>query len=480
MRLDEVTAEIRPRSDWEAVDLGFAMVRRDFWRCFTTWWLALAVPTVIAAFLLWDYPLLFLMLFWWWKPAGSRMVLFEISRRLFGEKPSWRSMWRELPRAWTRRFFYRFMWARLSPWLPVTLAVEDLEGLRGKTYKQRSSQIVRRGEGVVMWIYFASEMVAAWIALAILALVLMLIPDGQDGAWQLALDTWNPDEPFDVPQLIMRTMCACTVLAISLTDLFVTGAGFGIYINNRTWIEGWDVELAFKRLAQRLTKVAVVLVALVSIGIIGTARAQEPKPPADVIKEVKANPDFKVHTVTERVPKKKTTSSSMPAWLANFGQILALVFQICAVVLLLGLLGWVIWRYRHVFKIHGAIDEGDRFIPSARVVMGMEVSSVSLPDDVPTAAWSLWQEGRHQEALALLYRGSISRVMEIARVEILESDTEGDCLRRVQSAGAVAHPDYFRGITGAWIRLAYAGVSPADAEVHALCQQWPFGERRAT
>ena len=46
MRLDTVTAEIRPRSDWEAVDLGLALVRRDFWRCFAVWWLAVLVPTV--------------------------------------------------------------------------------------------------------------------------------------------------------------------------------------------------------------------------------------------------------------------------------------------------------------------------------------------------------------------------------------------------------------------------------------------------
>jgi len=478
MRLDEVTAEIRPRSDWEAVDLGFAMVRRDFWRCFTTWWLALLVPTLIAGYLLWDYPLLLLVLFWWCKPAGSRMVLFEISRRLFGEQPAWRSMWREIPRAWTRRFFYRFVWARFSPWLPVTLAVEDLEGLRGKTYRQRSGQIVRRGEGVVMWIYLASELVAAWLMLAILALVHMLIPDGQDSAWQLALDIWNPDDPLEIPLLIQRTVCACTMLAISLTDIFVIGAGFGIYINNRTWIEGWDVELAFKRLAQRLTKVVVLFLAFIAMGICGNVHAKESRAPAEVIKEVKENPDFKVHTVTEKVSKKKPGSSSAPGWLAGFGQMLSLVFQISAVVLLLGLVGWLLWKYRHVFKSRGAIGDGDDFKPSARVVMGMEVTSVSLPDDVPTAAWALWQQGKHQESLALLYRGSISRVIDLARVEIHESDTEGDCLRRVQTAGPAAHPDYFRGITGAWIRIAYAGVSPADAEVHTLCQQWPFGERR--
>ena len=259
MRLDAVTAEIRPRSDWEAVDLGLAMVRRDFWRCFGVWWLAVLLPTAAAGWWLWDSPTLWLVLFWWLKPAGSRMVLFELSRRLFGEKPRWRAVLREIPLAWTRRFFYRFLWARLSPWLPVLLAVEDLEGLRGKAYKQRRSQVARRGDGVIMWIYFIADAAACWFGLAILMLVMMFIPEGQDGIWQAALETWDPSQPAEIPGLIMRTVVICVMLAMSLTDLFVIGAGFGIYLNNRTWIEGWDVELAFKRLARRLTKTAMLL-----------------------------------------------------------------------------------------------------------------------------------------------------------------------------------------------------------------------------
>jgi hypothetical protein len=477
VRLDEVTAEIRPRSDWEAVDLGFALVRRDFWCCFCGWWLAVLVPTVVAGVLLWNHPLWLLVLFWWWKPAGSRMVLFELSRRLFGERPPWRSVWREIPRVWQRRFFHRFLWARFSPWLPVTLAIEDLEGLRGKAYRQRTGQIVRRGEGVVMWIYFASDLVAAWLGLAILGLVLMFIPEGQDGAWQLAVDSWNPDEPMEIPLLVLRTAIGCVMLAISLTDVFMIGAGFGIYINNRTWIEGWDVELAFKRMAQRLTKAVVLAVALLVFVMPARGRADEPRKPAEVILEVKAHPDFKVHTVKEWEPKKKKPGTPL-SWLAGVGQAMAYLFGICAAAVLLGLVGWVLWKYRHAFLLRGTREKLESRLPTARVVMGMEVSSASLPEDVPTAAWTLWQQGRQHEALALLYRGSISRVIELVNVEIQESDTEGDCLRRVECAGHAAQPGYFRSITGAWIRLAYAGVSPADEEVHQLCRQWPFGERR--
>ena len=478
MQLDQVTAELRPRSDWEAVDLGFAMVRRDFWRCFTVWWLAMLLPTVVSGVLLWDEPFIFLVIFWWLKPAGARMVLFEISRRLFGEKPPWRAVWRELPKAWTRRFFYRFVWARFSPWLPVTLAVEDLEGLRGNSYRKRCEQVVRRGGSVAMSIYFAAECIGVWLGLAILGLVLMLIPEGLDQSWQLALDSWDMVSAFEVPDLIMRTVVICTMMAISLTDLFLTGSGFGIYINNRTWLEGWDVELAFKRLAQRLSKSAALLLCLLVFCGPQCARSEEVKSPAEVIKQVKDHPDFKVHTIKERVSNRKSSSGSAPGWLLGLGQAVMYIFAACAVMLLLGVIGWAVWKNRHVFLLRRGKGNLEVAPQSARVVMGMEVSLGSLPPDVPTAAWLLWQQGKHQEALALLYRGAISRVIETARVEIQESDTEGDCLRRVESAGQVAHAAYFRGITAAWSGIAYGGMKPDDGQVQALCQQWPFGERR--
>jgi hypothetical protein len=473
VRLDTVTAEIRPRSDWEAVDLGFSMVRRDFWRCLIAWWLAMGLPTALAGFFLWNYPSVLVILFWWFKPAGSRMVLFEISRRLFGEQPSWKAIWRELPRAWTRRIWYRFFVARFSPWLPLTLAVEDLEGLSGKAYKQRCGQVARRGEGAVMWIYFLAEIATAWLAIGLFFLIYMLIPQGQGSALQEAYEAIDPQSPFQIPLLITRTIGGCLIFAISLTDLFVIGAGFGIYINNRTWLEGWDVELAFKRLAQRLAKVTVIVISFFMICPV--SKAEEAKTPAQVIREVKADEAFKVHKVKIKVPKSSPSKSKPPAIPVNFLEALGRMFVVCAIALVVGFVGWLLWKFRHVFMGGGGGVKSDRPVPSARVVMGMEISPETLPPDIPTVAWQLWQQGCHQEALGLLYRGSISRVVEMARLEIQESDTEGDCMRRVEQAGPAAHPDYFGRITGAWIRMAYAGVSPADDDVQRLCQHWPFG-----
>ena len=85
MRLDTVTAEIRPRSDWEAVDLGFALVRRDFWRCIVLWWLAMIPPMAVATWFLREHPLWLTFVFWWIKPAGSRMVNWKSRRPLSAE-----------------------------------------------------------------------------------------------------------------------------------------------------------------------------------------------------------------------------------------------------------------------------------------------------------------------------------------------------------------------------------------------------------
>ena len=154
------------------------------------------------------------------------------------------------------------------------------------------------------------------------------------------------------------------------------------------------------------------------------------------------------------------------------------IIGVAAAVSVVGFIIYVIWKNRHALSLAKGAEKLAGESASARVVMGMAVTPESLPADVPTAAWLLWQQGRKQEAMGLLYRGTISRVMETGQVEILESDTEGDCLRRVVDAGETAHPGYFKGITNAWMRLAYAGMEPPDAEVEALCKQWPFGERR--
>jgi hypothetical protein len=195
--------------------------------------------------------------------------------------------------------------------------------------------------------------------------------------------------------------------------------------------------------------------------------------PQAVIEQVKAAPDFVVHKVKMRVSKSREVSIS--PLIGLIGSLLGMA----SLGLALGFIAWLVWKYwREWLPGRNGRENADSAI-TARVVLGMAVTPESLPQDIPGAALALWRQGLFSDALGLLYRGAISKVIEQARVEILEADTEGDCLRRVEQAGASAHPEYFRSLTGVRIGLAYASQVPGDAVLEALCRDWPFAERRS-
>jgi len=475
VRLEDVTAELRPRSDWEAVDLGLALARRDFWRLFVCWWLGMLPVVVLSFVFLHDTPILLLLVCLWFVPIGSRMVLFVVSRHLFGELPSWKATFREWPRAIFRRFFFRMIWARLSPWRPLTMAVEDLEGLRGKDYAQRVRLLLRRGDATVVALALWRVALTIWLAAAIFGTGVLFLPHQTGEEWWIALDSWDGSW-LDLPGTLMWSITLSCLLSMSLVDVFSTGAGFGIYVNHRTWIEGWDVELAFRRLANRLRGASSALLAVILI-MFSVPAADAATTPKETIDSVKSHEDFTIHKVEERAPDAPKPSGGGGAdlsWLGVLGQIVLYLVLAAAIAFVVSL----IWRYRHLLRGR-SVDSGGRLRPPpARVVMGMDVAPETLPPDIPAAALELWRVGRRQEAMSLLYRGAISRLIEAGKVEISESDTESDCMRRV-AAEAAPHAPYFGGLTEAWMRLAYGRTVPADETIRELCARWPFSERRS-
>ena len=93
MRLEDLTVALRPRSAWEAVELGTALVRRHaraVWRP----WLAGTLPAfalVNAACFAIDAPWLAMLLMWWLKPLFDRIPLYVLSRAVFVEVPGTRA-----------------------------------------------------------------------------------------------------------------------------------------------------------------------------------------------------------------------------------------------------------------------------------------------------------------------------------------------------------------------------------------------------
>jgi hypothetical protein len=105
-------------------------------------------------------------------------------------------------------------------------------------------------------------------------------------------------------------------------------------------------------------------------------------------------------------------------------------------------------------------------------VQDLDINPNSLPADVGAAALSLLEAGRTREALSLLYRGSLSRVVHRFAVAVGESFTEGEALRAVGQRLDQPRVQYFAALVALWQRVVYAAEAAAPESVAVLCREF--------
>lgn len=244
MDLEKLSVRLRPRKPWEAVDLGFAMVRQ--WRG-TVYppWLALTVTTALA--LIWLLSGWGLLIFWWLLPLFEAMVLWPLSRAVFGELPtpgqSLRAAPMEMKRAWREVLIRRFDLAR-----SFALPIGQLEGLKGSERRLRRSVLSRSIEvhGGVTVVFFCFELL---LMAAFFTLLVSMTPTWMGIDWDGGMSRFFEGLSAGWVYKTVFSFCALILIAV---DPFYVAAGFALYLDRRTALEGWDLEIAFRRLARRL------------------------------------------------------------------------------------------------------------------------------------------------------------------------------------------------------------------------------------
>lgn len=247
MRPDRLTVALRPRSAMEAVDLGFAMAQthgREIRRA----WLRIVLPVMIALALVEQllpegYGITG-MLLWWAKPFYDIVVLLVLSRAVFGEQLKTRDLLGELRRA-AGSIAAALTWRRFSLSRSFLLPAHLLEGLRGRASRARVNLLQDATSGSAR----LATIGCGWAELAALA-----------GIASLAV--WFTPELYREGLLRAFTAgsghleMACWqfvyALAISIVEPFYVAAGFALYLNRRTQLEGWDIEVALRRFDARL------------------------------------------------------------------------------------------------------------------------------------------------------------------------------------------------------------------------------------
>jgi Domain of unknown function (DUF4129) len=113
----------------------------------------------------------------------------------------------------------------------------------------------------------------------------------------------------------------------------------------------------------------------------------------------------------------------------------------------------------------------DRFSAPTHV-RDLDIRPESLPDDIGTAARELWQSGQQRAALALLYRGLISRLVHVYGVPIRASSTEGECLALAAPRLAESPGRYTSRLIRMWQLAVYGGHEPPSQAILALCDEF--------
>jgi hypothetical protein len=509
MRLEQLTVRLRARSAWEAVELGMALVRRHaaaIWKP----WLSVTLPVfALLNAAAWAFDLFWLaaLVMWWLKPVFDRIPLYVVSRAVFGAVPGWRETLRAQGHWGWKLMPHYLSWRRFSPVRSLYLPIDLLEGVDGERLRQRRSVLGGMAYGnaallTLVCLHFESALALGCVVAVAMYLPVDYLPDSFQAAWALI-----GEQPAAWMKL---TWNAFLWLGTSVVEPFFVGAGFGLYLNRRTQIEAWDVEIAFRKLRARLAAAASPLLLLVLlVGTADTGWAQErdapPAPSSSAENEQAPIPPtlpevFGKQRVDDRrfrnaadkayqdplLSGKRTQSTwerkdakdkeeeprrgDMPAWLRGIAYIFALLGEwalwllagLLVVVLLATMRYWLPWM-RGGFKRSAA----------RRVEVGTEALLVPelLPDNVPAAARRLWREGKPRHALALLYRASVESMSARINTVLPPGATEAECLRASRRMADADDRSLFARMVRVWQYAAYAQRLPAEDEFEALVGQ---------
>ena len=492
MDLDRLAVDLRPRSSWEAVDLGFRLARSLYLPMLLAS-VAVTLPLfVVLQLLFWSWPLVAILIPWWMKPIWERCHLHILSRALFGERPSVGETIRSLRETAGIEWLQWLTIRRLSLTRSMDLPVTQLEQQRGVDRTKRVA-VLRRGPfaNAAIWLTIVCMHVEGLLPLVALSLFALLLPETVE---------WSPlTWVFDFGSTDRGSDLAWALLAYGSSLLvapFYVAGGFSLYVHRRSLLEGWDLEIAFKRLAGRLRDgLRAVAVLLVLIGLpLGLARNgwaddAQTQPVSQTAEEeiAMARSDIEAvldgeafHAMEEiqvprfieecRFDRDERETSEPPAWLVLLIELLAGSLEVVLVTLAVILVGYLMWRA-------GLIDRPAALVPSRThrrpaALLGLDVRSESLPDDVAATVRELWGLGRARDALALLYRATLSRLVEVYGVELHESDTEAECVIAAERRLDAERADRFAELTRTWQMMAYGHRLPTDEQIDRLCRAW--------
>lgn len=466
MQFDNAQIHIRQRPSMEALDLGVMLARRYWWSLLAGW-LILAVPVFIGAWLVPN--LIFaLMLLWWFKPLYERIPLTIVAASIFNGHASWSTIRRNIlaPDCWLWLTLFR-----LSPGRSTLTPVAALEGNHSREgiVSTRRSLIRERTMGTYIWLLILGWCLELCIVLLLLITVASLV------GIEIPGDILNDPETGFTGMFTTdafhywtaKLVLTLFFVAYALVAPFYICSGFALYLNRRIELEGWDIDIGFRKLAQRVAPILGLCLILLCVDTswaqpVDSESIESQKTSMQNEIEEVVNSDLisdeRVRSRFEFDPPEPQPYRVIPG-LERILKILMWGMLVAAIGFLLYKLR--VWEYAKYFR-KGSTRE--KPIHSNVPMLRRELN---LPDNVSAQATALWNSGHRRDALSLLYRGALYSLVTRHRCKIDLSYTEAACKREVKKT-VPSRSKSFDSITTCWQQLAYANRSIADSDFALL------------
>ncbi|MDO6692015.1 hypothetical protein Q4574_01910 [Aliiglaciecola sp. 3_MG-2023] len=508
MNIDNLTLEIRPRNSWRAFDLGCRMALR-WYSSLVSFWLVVTLPVFVLACaidIVWG-----VVAFWWLKPLYERGLLHILSRQVFGETVTAKDAIKAWPKLLKNQWFASITWRRLSPTRGFDLAIQQLEGLEGVARSRRLSILHRTTDDNTGWwtlICMGWELV---IIFGLVALISYVVPAGVNfDYWQaISSEAWGVELTFNI-----FTYFAYLIMG----PIYIAGS-FAAYLNRRVILEGWDIEIGFKRALKKVVKPSMgatlsCLFALVlCVSPVSETWAEDDAQKIEVPQfdnektselndtdpanqqNIEFESEVKIRAILDAPPfngqktetayrwvgwgsdddeeEEEKSDSNLPPWLtaallffANFSEVLMwLVFGI-ALLLLVYLSKDNIKGFFNQASKQPAVEELD--MP----LFSQAYQGDTLPDDVASEIDLLFDAQAYRKLMSLMLITSLLEISKKQALPLTKSMTERECLEVIKASVVGERSEFMQRLVDTWVHLAWAHEWPEKPTMQWLCAQW--------
>lgn len=502
MKLENLQITLAQRTPWQAMDLGLLVARKHYKSLFIISAIITGLLTLILLTLSQNAVLASLLLFWF-KPIIERPLLFYMSRAIFADAPTLKQTLFSLTgffnRSWFKTLFiHRFTISR-SFNAPVVL----LEGLQGDARSQRL-RILHNTDNGSAWLSILGIHIECALQVTFLLLPMLLLPSGIIG--------FDVSQFFESDSSVISVFTLLTyAIAVALVAPFYVCCGFILYLNQRTHLEAWDIELGFKKISGRLAGLSTLnasvtilaLVLAVSFSpntswaeesenivqqcepetldynpiIFPASKSDDAKKVLSTLTEVLNSDVFGKHYKEKDYSfdwdwnwdfePAQNSQNELP-WLSLIKEV-ALYFKYLMIVLLGLLLTFILIKYQPWLYL-SKFNNQKKDKPQS--ILGMDMSQQSLPNNFISIIEKYLEHQQFRQALSLMFRVHLINAIHVKNIPFKQSNTEQECLIIMQAHSPEGEAQCFAELVMHWQMLAYAHQSVNSTAINRLFHHW--------